>query len=177
MLMFWVGCLLLFDFWTSVSANWENNQPILFHVYFPCTNLFFADKFFSGLRKFSRSKSNSQMAKAISLTRPDLHLTWLYSYSVAGCIYLFFMQVLKDALTKLHAEGIEDPFYQPVHTYVLNPKVSNYFISLDFFHDKQRFQQVFTVFSLLFVINRHAFVVGHAHVHRVYFDFFIFCFT
>lgn len=87
------------------------------------------------------------MAKAISLTRPDLHLTWLNSYSVAGCIYLFFMQVLKDALTKLHAEGIEDPFYQPVHTYVLNPKVSNYFISLDFFHDKQRFQQVFTVFS------------------------------
>lgn len=42
------------------------------------------------------------------------------------CVYLFgFVQVLKDALTKLHAEGIEDPLYQPVHTYVLNPKVSN----------------------------------------------------
>ena len=65
MLMFWVGCLLLFDFWTSVSTNWENNQPILFHVYFPCTNLFFADKFLFRAKeiqqikvKFSNGKSN-----------------------------------------------------------------------------------------------------------------------
>lgn len=33
------------------------------------------------------------------------------------------LQVLKDALTKLHADGEKHSFYQPVHTYVLNPKV------------------------------------------------------
>lgn len=37
-----------------------------------------------------------------------------------------FLQVLKDALEKLHRDGIKDPFYQPVHTYVLNPKVRIY---------------------------------------------------
>jgi dynein heavy chain len=31
-------------------------------------------------------------------------------------------EVLKDALTSLHAEGHNHPDYQPVHTYVLNPK-------------------------------------------------------
>ena len=35
----------------------------------------------------------------------------------------FILQILKDALAKLHADGEIDPFYQPVHTYVLNPKV------------------------------------------------------
>jgi len=36
---------------------------------------------------------------------------------------LLFFQILKDALAKLHDDGEKDPFYQPVHTYVLNPKV------------------------------------------------------
>ena len=31
-------------------------------------------------------------------------------------------QILQDALTSLHAQGEDNPFYQPVHTYVLNPK-------------------------------------------------------
>ena len=38
-------------------------------------------------------------------------------------LYILFLQILKDALAKLHADGEKDPFYQPVHTYVLNPKV------------------------------------------------------
>ena len=32
-------------------------------------------------------------------------------------------EVLKDALTSLHREGHKHYYYQPVHTYVLNPKV------------------------------------------------------
>ena len=32
-------------------------------------------------------------------------------------------QVLKDALTNLHKAGHAYYYYQPVHTYVLNPKV------------------------------------------------------
>lgn len=34
-----------------------------------------------------------------------------------------FCQVLKDTLTTLHEEGDENPYYQKVRTYVLNPKV------------------------------------------------------
>jgi dynein heavy chain len=32
------------------------------------------------------------------------------------------LKVLSDTLTNLHAAGIEHPFYQPCHYYVLNPK-------------------------------------------------------
>ncbi len=32
-------------------------------------------------------------------------------------------EVLKHALTWLHKDGHKHYFYQPVHTYVLNPKV------------------------------------------------------
>ena len=32
-------------------------------------------------------------------------------------------EVLKEALTSLHKEGHKHYYYQPVHTYVLNPKV------------------------------------------------------
>ena len=32
-------------------------------------------------------------------------------------------EILKDALTNLHKDGYKHYFYQPVHTYVLNPKV------------------------------------------------------
>ena len=32
-------------------------------------------------------------------------------------------EILKDALTNLHKDGHKHYFYQPVHTYVLNPKV------------------------------------------------------
>ena len=34
------------------------------------------------------------------------------------------LQVLKDTLTALHEEGEDNPYYQKVHTYVLNPKVT-----------------------------------------------------
>ena len=36
---------------------------------------------------------------------------------------VFFLQVLKDALSNLFKDGIENPFYRPVGTFVLNPKV------------------------------------------------------
>ena len=32
-------------------------------------------------------------------------------------------QTLKMTLTSLHSQGVDDPDYLPVHTYVLNPKV------------------------------------------------------
>ena len=32
-------------------------------------------------------------------------------------------EILKNALTLLHKEGHKHYYYQPVHTYVLNPKV------------------------------------------------------
>lgn len=31
-------------------------------------------------------------------------------------------QILADTLRNLHAAGLDDPFYQPVHTFTLNPK-------------------------------------------------------
>lgn len=34
----------------------------------------------------------------------------------------FLLQVLQDTLTNLHAAGEQNPFYQPCHTHVLNPK-------------------------------------------------------
>jgi dynein heavy chain len=36
--------------------------------------------------------------------------------------YIFLVQVLKETLTNLHAAGEKNPFYQPCHTHVLNPK-------------------------------------------------------
>ena len=32
-------------------------------------------------------------------------------------------EILKDTLTNLHSKGIDNQYYQPVQTYVLNPKV------------------------------------------------------
>ena len=32
-------------------------------------------------------------------------------------------EILKDTLTNLHSQGIDNQYYQPVQTYVLNPKV------------------------------------------------------
>ena len=32
-------------------------------------------------------------------------------------------EILKDTLTNLHSKGVENQYYQPVQTYVLNPKV------------------------------------------------------
>ena len=37
-----------------------------------------------------------------------------------NCIFLF--QNLAQTLINLHKAGLDDPFYQPTHTYVLNPK-------------------------------------------------------
>ena len=37
--------------------------------------------------------------------------------SVGVCV-----QILADVLVNLHTEGLPDPFYQPVHTFILNPK-------------------------------------------------------
>ena len=32
------------------------------------------------------------------------------------------MQILAETVENLHREGLDDPFYQPVHTFILNPK-------------------------------------------------------
>ena len=32
-------------------------------------------------------------------------------------------EILQDTLTNLHSKGIENQYYQPVQTFVLNPKV------------------------------------------------------
>ena len=37
--------------------------------------------------------------------------------SVACCF-----QILAETLDNLHKAGLDDPFYQPVHTFILNPK-------------------------------------------------------
>lgn len=33
-----------------------------------------------------------------------------------------FPKTLNRALTKMHNDGVEGPYYKPVHTYTLNPK-------------------------------------------------------
>lgn len=41
------------------------------------------------------------------------------------CLYpSIALQMLRDTLTSLHAQGIDNPDYLPVHTHILNPKVS-----------------------------------------------------
>ena len=37
--------------------------------------------------------------------------------NVACCL-----QILAETLDNLHKAGLDDPFYQPVHTFILNPK-------------------------------------------------------
>lgn len=32
------------------------------------------------------------------------------------------LQILAETVENLHREGLDDPFYQPVHTFILNPK-------------------------------------------------------
>ena len=38
-------------------------------------------------------------------------------YQLACCF-----QILAETLDNLHKAGLDDPFYQPVHTFILNPK-------------------------------------------------------
>ena len=38
-------------------------------------------------------------------------------------------EILKDTLTNLHSKGIDNQYYQPVQTFVLNPKVFSYCIN------------------------------------------------
>ena len=42
------------------------------------------------------------------------------------------LQGLKDALTNLFKDGIENPFYRPVTTFVLNPKVCTVSLKVNF---------------------------------------------
>ena len=52
--------------------------------------------------------------------------------------------MLKDTLTTLHEEGDDNPYYQKVRTYVLNPKVKPpacyTLLNADFEHDFENFK-------------------------------------
>ena len=37
-------------------------------------------------------------------------------------MFFCFHQILQEALTELHKAGEDSPYYQPVKTYILNPK-------------------------------------------------------
>ena len=52
------------------------------------------------------------------------HSTHCFAVSCTFMYCCYYSQILKDALTALHAAGHGNPSYQPVHTFVLNPKVS-----------------------------------------------------
>ncbi len=64
-----------------------------------------------------------QVKKVIQLYETMLVRHGLMCVGPTGGGKTTIYEVLKDALAHLHKEGHEHYFYQPVHTYVLNPKV------------------------------------------------------
>ena len=64
-----------------------------------------------------------QIRKVIQLYETMLVRHGLMCVGPTGGGKTTIYEILKDALTTLHKEGHKHDFYQPVHTYVLNPKV------------------------------------------------------
>lgn len=64
-----------------------------------------------------------QVKKVIQLYETMLVRHGLMCVGPTGGGKTTIYEVLKDALVYLHKEGHKHYFYQPVHTYVLNPKV------------------------------------------------------
>lgn len=65
-----------------------------------------------------------QVRKVIQLYETMLVRHGLMCVGPTGGGKTAIYEILKDALTNLHKDGHNHYFYQPVHTYVLNPKVS-----------------------------------------------------
>lgn len=65
----------------------------------------------------------SQTRKVIQLYETMLVRHGLMCVGPTGGGKTAIYEILKDALTNLHKDGHKHYFYQPVHTYVLNPKV------------------------------------------------------
>lgn len=64
-----------------------------------------------------------QILKVIQLYETQLVRHGLMCVGPTGGGKTTIYEILKDALTSLHREGYQHYYYQPVHTYVLNPKV------------------------------------------------------
>ena len=64
-----------------------------------------------------------QVQKVIQLYETQLVRHGLMCVGPTGGGKTAIYEILKDALTSLHKEGHKHYYYQPVHTYVLNPKV------------------------------------------------------
>ena len=64
-----------------------------------------------------------QIRKVIQLYETMLVRHGLMCVGPTGGGKTTIYEILKDALTTLHKDGHKHDFYQPVHTYVLNPKV------------------------------------------------------
>ena len=84
--------------------------------------------FSSQLYKYLLCTDNSpeQIRKVIQLYETQLVRHGLMCVGPTGGGKTAVYEILKDALTNLHKDGYKHYFYQPVNTFVLNPKVRVY---------------------------------------------------